>query len=359
MGKLKEKMEKLCNTKLNLAEVFKYAVIVNSTSLVHCFLLGYFIYTGVVPLIIFNACSVLLYFAMNILVKREQFSLCFLLTYIEICLHTFVAIFALGRSNSFMCYNFVLIPVSYYVSYTSNTFKNKLLCPTILTGFNLLLTVGCNIYLTYYDGSSVVLLDNQRALLNCFNVTVSYLFIVIFSVFFVVDIRNQQSQLQRQNKQLNYYAKYDPLTAFLNRRSMDEKMVEYQKEDTEKICIVLSDIDDFKNINDIYGHDCGDKVLVHICSIMQGLLPDFELCRWGGEEFLFLWKGMENECRERMEYVRSAIEKTEFFYQGQKIKFTMTFGVQQHVPGVTMKETINQADAKLYRGKQSGKNCIV
>lgn len=342
-----------------LTEVMKYSLIVNSVCLVHCFLLGYFIFTGVIPLVIFNACSVVFYLLMNILVKHERYFKCFLLTYMEICLHTVFAIYILGRANSFLCYNFALIPVSYYVSYTTSAIRRKLYYPSLLMFLNLCLSIVCNVYLEYFDQSSVILLSHQQFGINCFNVTVAYLFLAIFSIFFVIEIRQRQCELQKQNAQLNFFAKYDPLTRLLNRRSMDEKMAEYQQDDEDKICIAISDIDDFKKINDEYGHDCGDKVLVHICSIMQGLLPDFKLCRWGGEEFLLLWKGMEHECRERIECLRVAIEKTDFYYQGHKIKFTMTFGVQQHTPGVTMKDTIKRADAKLYQGKQNGKNCIV
>ena len=140
---------------------------------------------------------------------------------------------------------------------------------------------------------------------------------------------------------------------------MKEKMTELQKKGEDNICVVISDIDDFKRINDTFGHECGDKALVHISAILKELLPNCNLCRWGGEEFLFIWKGTEEECRKQTEKVRKAIEQIEFRYKGEDIHFTMTFGLQKHSLKGNLEKTISLADEKLYRGKQSGKNCVV
>ena len=358
MGKVTKMFLGIMNGEVRLTNVRKYTIIVKSVCIVHFLLLVYFTYLNIVPLMIFNLCSVILYFSANLLVRKQCWLACFLITYCEICFHTVAAIYLLGSETSFLYYSFALIPVSYYVSYTTSTFKRKMLYPLLLMFVNFALAISCNVYL-YRQEPPKVLTSSQGLLISCFNIVVAVSFLTAFSVFFVIEIRDNQHEMNKQNMKLNYYAQYDPLTALLNRRSMKEKMTELQKKGEDNICVVISDIDDFKRINDTFGHECGDKALVHISAILKELLPNCNLCRWGGEEFLFIWKGTEEECRKQTEKVRKAIEQIEFRYKGEDIHFTMTFGLQKHSLKGNLEKTISLADEKLYRGKQSGKNCVV
>lgn len=363
MIKLVKNVRGILDGEFELTNVRKYSVMAYFVCAVHFILLLFFSYFHIIPLMIFNVFSVILYLIMHIFIKKEKYTLTFLTTYGEICLHTIFAICILGGDTAFLFYNFALVPVSYYMSFMSNAFKKKILHPIILMFINFLLTIFCTVYRMFGYAPTNVLTKGQSFLLSVFNISVVFLFLSVFSVLFVVEIRTSQQLLRRQNMKLNYYAQYDSLTSLLNRRSMEEKIVEILKEaqeKNEKFCVVMADIDDFKRVNDIYGHECGDKALVHIAATLNGLLlPEDSVSRWGGEEFLFVLKGSEVECRKKTEIMRSAIEKIDFYYKNRRVKFTMTFGVQEHRLEMNIERTISMADDKLYKGKESGKNCVI
>ena len=93
-------------------------------------------------------------------------------------------------------------------------------------------------------------------------------------------------------EELEKYANYDTLTHLLNRRSMDNYMQEaYRQATTGKssFCLLMADIDDFKKVNDTYGHDCGDEVLKYVAqTISTGVKKNDSVFRWGGEEICIL-----------------------------------------------------------------------
>lgn len=125
-------------------------------------------------------------------------------------------------------------------------------------------------------------------------------------------------------------------------------------------CFVMADIDFFKKVNDTYGHDCGDLVLVAIADIISENVRDGDyVCRWGGEEILMLLHaGLDDSCN-IAERIRRSIAEKNLEWKGKPVHVTITMGLAAYEDGMDLQDAIRKADNKLYKGKRKGRNCIV
>lgn len=132
-----------------------------------------------------------------------------------------------------------------------------------------------------------------------------------------------------------------------------EKLIENK----ESFSIAMLDVDDYKKINDTYGHRFGDIVLIDLVKCMKENLTDNEiLSRYGGEEFIILFKGVGVlEAEKACEKIRSSINDIEW---QENIKVTVSIGVAEFVDG-NLEDTIVKADKLLYKAKETGKNKVV
>ena len=166
-----------------------------------------------------------------------------------------------------------------------------------------------------------------------------------------------------QNEQLDELAHKDPLTHLLNRRSMNEKMtlrMEQLKLTGKRFTLVIGDIDDFKKVNDNYGHEAGDIVLITVSDIIrQNVGGGGFVCRWGGEEILMVLNESLESATEVTDRIRKRIDENIVNHEGNQIHVSMTFGVAESIPGYKIEHLIQQADDRLYYGKKHGKNQVV
>jgi diguanylate cyclase (GGDEF)-like protein len=175
---------------------------------------------------------------------------------------------------------------------------------------------------------------------------------------------SQQSEaLKITAQELELLSKIDPLTGLYIRRHIIEKMEEeflrflrYGK----KFSLMIIDIDFFKRINDAYGHNCGDIVLIALSEQMKSMLRQQDcLARWGGEEFLILLPETEaSKAVVLAERLRSNIEQKVFEYRNVIINLTMTFGIAESGGESTVDDIIMKADDALYEGKRKGRNRV-
>ena len=195
------------------------------------------------------------------------------------------------------------------------------------------------------------------------NNVVTFLIVICYNLLFVWEMKVRNNLLSTQNEQLDEMAHKDPLTHLLNRRSMSgylQRSMDVLRTNGKRFSLILGDIDDFKHINDTYGHDAGDLVLVTVSQILTESIRDGDVvCRWGGEEILILINDPVETASMAAERIRKRIESSVTTFEGQPIKITMTFGISESIPGYRIEQLIQQADDKLYKGKKSGKNCVV
>lgn len=148
----------------------------------------------------------------------------------------------------------------------------------------------------------------------------------------------------------------DSLTGVYNRKIM-AKLVNDDKQflsGKQEISVMMFDLDFFKKVNDTYGHDVGDQVLVGLCSYLkQFLAEEDKLIRWGGEEFIIVTNHNLETAASLAEQIRKGVEETDLF----PVKVTISMGVAQY-KNDNYENTIKAADEALYRAKELGRNRV-
>lgn len=168
-----------------------------------------------------------------------------------------------------------------------------------------------------------------------------------------------------QRQELRGYATTDPLTGVLNRRAFEGAGREEQDRIARSgasAAIILFDLDDFKLINDRFGHAAGDEVLKTISSVSHSELrgPFDRLGRWGGEEFIILLTAVDPvQATIVAERLRDKIETSVTSYRDEDILVTASFGIGMMRTSAPLSASTSAADAALYRAKARGKNTVV
>ena len=177
-------------------------------------------------------------------------------------------------------------------------------------------------------------------------------------------IEEQNTKLMEAYKKMEELAKTDALTGLANRRDMYQKI----KHETDRFernekpfTILMGDIDNFKKINDTYGHDAGDHVLTSIAALMTSTMRKQDIAsRWGGEEFLLLLPETDLEGGKIIaEILRERIKKESIKYNKHNLNVTITIGLSVYDRIHDVNESIKEADKAMYLGKIRNKNCVV
>jgi diguanylate cyclase (GGDEF)-like protein len=175
--------------------------------------------------------------------------------------------------------------------------------------------------------------------------------------------KSMLSQVEELAKQLKHQATTDFLTGLANRRRLSEQVPAMQSQAEragEPISIVLFDLDNFKLINDDYGHDVGDNVLMIVGEIVKDSLRPYDLAaRIGGEEFcIVLPRTSGEDALTIAERLRAAFEAS-YLDPLPKGRITCSFGVVQAGPGERLQQLLRRADTALYRAKDAGRNRVI
>ena len=132
----------------------------------------------------------------------------------------------------------------------------------------------------------------------------------------------------------------------------------FQKPKNE-FSLLLLDIDHFKRINDAYGHDVGDNILVEFSDFCKRQLSAEQVFRIGGEEFVILLNGVGEESLIGAESLRAKVENQDFRSEDKRIYLTISAGLVQNLSGKNLSEVLKEADAAMYRAKKLGRNRLV
>ncbi len=166
--------------------------------------------------------------------------------------------------------------------------------------------------------------------------------------------------LKKRNRELLALSSHDELTGIHNRRYFMEYLIreiDFHKRNNMPLCLLMIDLDLFKNINDTYGHSMGDEVLKLMVESVKNHLRKHDLfCRHGGEEFVVMLPGCSAEDGTRVaERMREDIEKLRC---RRGISFTVSIGVSWLEGNDTAEDLINKADTNLYSAKNNGRNRV-
>ena len=182
----------------------------------------------------------------------------------------------------------------------------------------------------------------------------AYVFVLVVTVLF-------QKEIEKEQQYLRDAAKYDYLTRILNRRGFMPRIEEEVARVNRyggRLSLIMVDIDDFKGVNDKFGHSAGDSLLVSFAHLLTHHTRTSDLvARWGGEEFVVLAPNTSlKACEELAEKLRACVADNEFSSVGH---VSSSFGVTQYQAGESWSDFLNRADNYLFEAKQSGKNQVV
>jgi len=178
-------------------------------------------------------------------------------------------------------------------------------------------------------------------------------------------------KLREANHQLHILSITDGLTQILNRRALLERLEEelYRaSRENAFFSLVMLDIDHFKRVNDKYGHQAGDKVLVEVVNRVKSKLRPYDIIgRYGGEEFVVGIFGADKEMGiNKAEDFRRCIDEKEFEYNDKKLKISISLGISyQKIEdsksdiSQLLDDLSKKADGALYRAKETGRNKVV
>lgn len=173
-------------------------------------------------------------------------------------------------------------------------------------------------------------------------------------------IINMQNELAETRQLLNE----DALTGALNRRGLDQtltrEIARCQRNDA-KLTLVMVDLDYFKNVNDTYGHEAGDQMLIHFASLIRSVLRKSDaLVRYGGEEFTLVLPDTDSRgALLVLGRLQQLMKKSPLLYEGKQVNTTFSAGVAALGPEENGHALLRRADEALYQAKNSGRDKIV
>ena len=319
--------------------------------IIHILFMLFFMIMNIDFMVVANAFSVSVYLIM-LKMSQERLERFVLVTYYEVLVHMILAVVCVGWEFGFQFYSFALIPVIFYYDFLSQRKRKKKYHPVMTSVLVMVLFCALIVYTWYCE--PIYQVTNQNIKLFC--ILMNGVFIFAFLAFYMANY--ETLTLHRDN-----IASKDELTGFLNRHEMNDNIrMILENHSSDTISIAIADIDDFKIVNDTYGHSVGDMVLKSVAKAIENIQDEHcFVSRWGGEEFLIVSYGEKSygELKEKLQMLIDDIPTKSIIYNDTEIAVTLTAGVVCKIPEETIEETISRADALLYQGKTSGKNKVV
>lgn len=345
------------NTEINILNE-RLAFKINMALLsIHIGLLISFTFIWAPIMILMNLLSVAIYITLFKVIQKNLVMYLFV-TFAEILAHMIVATVCLGWECGFQLYSFAVVPIVFHCyNLAKRTGLMKLnLTPMIIS------IVACFFaarihnfflepiyHLSDYAASTIIYSINS---------------FIVFA-FLVVYLSLHSSMEYKIEELLHRTAEFDALTGLANRYRIHEvfdRLTNSSSDKSEEFSVAIMDIDNFKNVNDTYGHMVGDKVLKMVADILKSVENDQVHCsRWGGEEFLVVVSGSKSldTATALLELIRVNISKGVVKEAEKDIQITISTGIALHNVEESILATIGRADTYLYEAKMSGKNKVI
>lgn len=180
----------------------------------------------------------------------------------------------------------------------------------------------------------------------------------------IIASRLTMEHIKEEMQETRQWLQEDTLTGAQNRRGMDMTLareIARAKRFKTSLSLAMVDIDHFKRINDKYGHDAGDAMLVHLSTVIKSVLREADvLVRYGGEEFLIVLPDSDiRGASYVIDRLKQVIQKSPMIYEGKKIEATFSGGIAQLKTDENGHALIIRADKALYEAKQAGRNRVI
>jgi diguanylate cyclase (GGDEF)-like protein len=180
----------------------------------------------------------------------------------------------------------------------------------------------------------------------------------------ITDRKRVEEELKQAKEQAEALARVDGLTGLINRRAFfsdGEQLLQQAKRYNHPLSLIMLDVDDFKKVNDTFGHAAGDDVLVSLANIIKNHVRGVDVVgRLGGEEFaIILPETILSDAVELAERLRIGIEKTSVSSGKSDVSITSSFGLSALAQDkMSLEELIKKADEYLYQAKRNGRNRV-
>jgi len=337
---------------LDFARIRRFTYIINSVILFLVIALaGFFFLCKASILIWFSIPTLLVYILGYVLISKDRLDIYVRLVYFWITFYMCLCTFCLGYKIGFHLYCFSMIPIIFYTEYMADklgrTKVNAFVASSIIA-ICYLLSTGY----TAFKGPIYPVDNSIAGAFWTFNSVIVIAFLVFYSRLMLSLIGDYENKLKDA-------ALIDKLTGLYNRHYMMEKLEKTVNDSGPKF-VTMIDIDDFKKINDRYGHNAGDYILINVARIMREVCKDSDISRWGGEEFLIYSSGnLRAKGLPMFETLRQRVESEDFVFGEEHIKVTITSGMAEYTSDSSVDKWVNAADDNLYTGKKTGKNKVV
>lgn len=324
--------------------------------LIHIISAVFFVIAGHPSFVIYNLISVGVYVFCLFLVEKNHNTLSGLILSIEVIVYAFMVMFVFGVNN-FIIMNFaVTLMMQLVVRYA----KTAIRVTVIMILWVCMIITGV---FTFWDLLPPLIDLGKYA----FWFSMINLHTGILGIIAELTVDNMVGQLisrfnQEQLEKFRSEANLDPLTNLFNRRYASIVLNQLKGGEMGlQWCVAMLDIDDFKIVNDNYGHEVGDQVLKALSAKFTETLRNTDyVFRWGGEEFLILLKDVDvTKAFRVLEKLRKAVASIDVpLNDGSRLKITVTMGVAKMVAS-DIDGSVRLSDQKLYEGKHTGKNVVV
>ncbi|MBE7073285.1 MAG: GGDEF domain-containing protein [Ruminococcaceae bacterium] len=337
---------------MDFARIRRFTYIINSVILFLVIALAGFFFLCKAPILIwFSIPTLLVYILGYVLISKDRLDIYVRLVYFWITFYMCLCTFCLGYKIGFHLYCFSMIPIIFYTEYMADklgrTKVNAFVASSIIA-ICYLLSTGY----TAFKGPIYPVDNSIAGAFWTFNSVIVIAFLVFYSRLMLSLIGDYENKLKDA-------ALIDKLTGLYNRHYMMEKLEKTVNDSGPKF-VTMIDIDDFKKINDRYGHNAGDYILINVARIMREVCKDCDISRWGGEEFLIYSSGnLRAKGLPMFETLRQRVESEDFVFGEEHIKVTITSGMAEYTSDSSVDKWVNAADNNLYTGKKTGKNKVV
>lgn len=306
------------------------------------------------PMLFYNLFSVLFYSIIRIALSPRHYRLIVAMVHIEVAFFASLTTIYMGWASGFAFYLIALCSLIYICPY-----KN-IYVPYLFSIGELFVFIGLKIYSNTHMPLFSVSQDTVTNYIYLFNATACFGVIIYAAFIFNLSSVFTKRELMAQNDSLQTMLHHDELTQLYTRNYLLEKFEQAQA-NSLSMAVTMIDVDNFKHINDTYGHSCGDYVLFTLSTIMQTVCSTHtDISRWGGEEFVLLIHGMtKEEALEQIQNLRKAIAAYHFHYDNIEFHITATFGISFSEETTDFTALVNLADERMYYGKQHGKNTVI